>query len=69
MWTKANNLTTKMTGPVEVWGMVATGGVALIVFGSLPIFRQRFWSIFSYTHWIGLIVLLVGVSTVPHMSY
>lgn len=63
MWTKAGTLTQRMTTPTAIAGLVSLGGMTLIAVCALPVVRNRFWAIFSYSHVIGFTIMIVGVSS------
>jgi hypothetical protein len=60
MWTKAGDLSEKVKGPVQIYGLIALGGASLLVIFSLV--RKKHWSLFTYTHWVGFTVFIIGVS-------
>ncbi|KAF8310934.1 hypothetical protein DL93DRAFT_2083848 [Clavulina sp. PMI_390] len=60
MWTKANNLTTKMQSEIAITGMVTFAGISVIALTALPVVRNQFWTIFTYGHVIGFTVLIFG---------
>lgn len=48
--------------PFIIWGYVALGATLLIVVTSLPFVRRRAHGVFSVCHYIGIVMLLLGLA-------
>lgn len=68
-WTKMGILTQNMTGPMAVTGSIALGGVSFLAIGSLPAVRNRMWTVFSCSHWVGFGVAMGAVRAPYVLDY
>ncbi|KAG8948220.1 hypothetical protein FRC03_000793, partial [Tulasnella sp. 419] len=62
IWTQKGTLSTSVTKHISVTGWVAFGGLCILALGSIGTIRRRMYEVFWITHWIGYVILIVGVT-------